>query len=87
VLTLAQNYQNPFNPTTTITFTLAANGYVSLRVFDILGHEVVTLVNAQLNAGVAHHVILDASRLSTGLYFYRLEAGKNVQVKKLMLLK
>jgi endoglucanase len=84
---LQQNYPNPFNPTTTINFTLAENGHASLKVFDILGREVATLVNAQLNAGVVHHAILDASRLSTSLYFYRLEAGKNVQVKKLMLLK
>ena len=84
---LLQNYPNPFNPTTTITFTLAKNDHVSLKVFDIFGREVVTLVNAHLNAGVVHHAVLDASQLSTGLYFYRLEAGKNVQTKKLMLLK
>jgi hypothetical protein len=84
---LSQNYPNPFNPTTTITFTLAEEGYVSLKVFDVLGREVVALVNAQLKAGVVHHAILDASQLSCGIYFYRLEVGKNVQVKKLMLLK
>ncbi len=84
---LLQNYPNPFNPTTTITFTLAKNDHVSLKVFDVFGREVVTLVNAHLNAGVVHHAVLNASQLSTGMYFYRLEAGKNVQVKKLMLLK
>jgi len=84
---LLQNYPNPFNPTTSISFTLAKNDQVSLKVFDIFGREVVTLVNAHLNAGVVHHAVLNASQLSTGMYFYRLEAGKNVQVKKLMLLK
>jgi hypothetical protein len=84
---LLQNYPNPFNPTTTITFTLAKNDHVSLKVFDIFGREMATLVNAHLNAGVVHHAVLNASQFSTGMYFYRLEAGKNVQVKKLMLLK
>jgi hypothetical protein len=84
---LNQNYPNPFNPTTTITFTLAENSHVSLKVFDVLGREVAMLVNTRLNSGVVHQATLNASMLSTGVYFYRLEAGKNVQVKKLMLLK
>lgn len=84
---LYQNYPNPFNPTTTITFTLAEPGHVSLKIFDVLGREVATLVNRQLNAAVLHQVTLDASRLSTGMYFYRLESGNNVQAKKLMILK
>lgn len=84
---LNQNFPNPFNPTTKITFTLAENGHVSLKVFDVLGREVATLVNAQLKAGELHRASFDASQFSTGLYFYRLETAKSVLVKKLMLLK
>jgi hypothetical protein len=85
--TLAQNYPNPFNPSTTINFTLAEDSHVSLKVFDMLGREVQTLVNGEMKAGEAHSIIFDASKLSSGLYFYRLETGKSSLVKKLMLLK
>jgi hypothetical protein len=85
--TLNQNFPNPFNPTTTITFTLIENGHVSLKVFDVLGREITTLVNAQLNAGEIHRAMFDASQFSTGIYFYRIETEKNVLVKKLMLVK
>jgi hypothetical protein len=84
---LSQNFPNPFNPTTTITFTLAEKGHALLKVFDVLGREVATLVDAQLNAGELHRATFDASRLSTGIYYYRLETEKNVLVKKLMLVK
>lgn len=87
VFALAQNYPNPFNPTTTITFTLSENSHVTLKVFDNLGREVATLVDADLKTGVVHRAIFDASRLSSGLYLYRLETEKDAQVKKLMLLK
>jgi hypothetical protein len=95
VLALDQNYPNPFNPSTTINFTLAEDSHVSLRVFDMLGREVATLANGEMKAGEVHNVLFDASKLSSGLYFYRLEtrqttggqAGKNSLVKKLMLLK
>jgi hypothetical protein len=84
---LNQNYPNPFNPTTTISFTLAEDGLVTLKVYDLLGREVAMLVNQDLKAGALHNVTFDASRLSTGIYIYRLQAGNNVQVKKLMLIK
>jgi hypothetical protein len=87
VFMLSQNYPNPFNPTTTIEFTLAEDSKVSLKVYDMLGREVGTLVNKELKAGVLHQVTFDASRLSAGMYLYRLQAGNNVQVKKLILLK
>jgi hypothetical protein len=87
VFALNQNYPNPFNPSTTINFTLAEDSYVSLRVFDMLGREVQTLVNGEMKAGEAHSIIFDASKISSGLYFYRLETGKSSLVKKLMLLK
>jgi len=84
---LEQNYPNPFNPSTTIDFTLAEDSRVTLKVFDLIGREVATLVNNDLKAGMKHSVKFDASRLSTGMYFYRLDTGKNSMVKKLLLTK
>jgi len=84
---LAQNYPNPFNPTTTISFTLAEDGHVSLKVFDMLGREVQTVVDGNLKAGELHNAVFDASGLSSGIYFYRLETTKNSLVNKMMLLK
>jgi hypothetical protein len=83
---LSQNYPNPFNPTTTIEFALPKSGNVSLVVYDILGREVTHLVNGELQAGY-HKVEFNASSLASGVYFYRIEAGSFVNVKKLMLLK
>jgi photosystem II stability/assembly factor-like uncharacterized protein len=84
---LSQNYPNPFNPTTTIEFTLAEDAFTTLKVYDIIGREVVTLVNENLQAGVLHQATLNANKLSSGMYFYRLESGRQTQVKKLILLK
>jgi hypothetical protein len=83
---LDQNYPNPFNPTTTIEFALPQQGKVSLVVYDILGRAVAQLVNKDLSAGY-HKVNFNASQLASGVYFYRIEAGDFVSVKKLMLLK
>ena len=85
--TVLQNYPNPFNPTTTIEFTLAQDSKVLLKVYNVLGQEVVTLLDREMQAGILHHVPFDASRLSSGIYFYRLEAKGNVQVKRLVLMK
>ena len=83
--TLDQNYPNPFNPTTTITFHLDRSGPALLTVYDLLGHEIATLVDGNLSAG-DHRVTFDASRLTSGIYFYRLKsAGQNI-MKKMMLL-
>ena len=82
---LSQNYPNPFNPTTKITYTLPEAGQVKLVVFNQLGQEVTTLVNTVSSAGV-FDVTWDASTLPSGIYFYRLEAGRHVEVKKMMLL-
>jgi hypothetical protein len=87
VFALNQNYPNPFNPNTTIEFTLAENGFTSLKVFDILGRGVATLVNESLKAGIEHQVLFDAAQLSSGIYFYKLECGKQLQVRKLILMK
>ena len=91
VYSLHQNYPNPFNPSTKITFTLAANAQVTLKVFDILGQEVLTLINQDITAGV-HTYDFDASGINSGVYFYRIEAngidGTNfTSVKKMILLK
>ena len=83
---LSQNYPNPFNPTTTIRFALPKAGDVSLVVYDILGRKVTELIHGNLTAGY-HTVNFNASNLASGVYFYRIQAGDFVSVKKLMLLK
>ncbi len=88
---LGQNFPNPFNPTTTIGYKLSALSSVTLKIYDVLGREVTTLVNGRQNEG-SYTVKFDASRLSSGLYFYKLVAQDNngrglVSTKKLMLLK
>ena len=83
---LSQNYPNPFNPSTAISYELSAAGLVSLKVFDILGREVATLVNEQKQAGT-YSTTWDASHLSGGVYLYRLQAGDFTETKRLVLLK
>ena len=84
--TLNQNYPNPFNPTTTVSYTIPASGFVSIKIFDVTGREVATLANGNEDAGV-HTVRLDASTLSSGVYFYRLRAGNVVATRKMVLLR
>jgi photosystem II stability/assembly factor-like uncharacterized protein len=81
---LEQNYPNPFNPTTSIEFRVASLAPVSLRVFDVLGGEVRTLVNETMKPGT-HGITFDATGLSSGVYFYRLHAGSFVETKKMIL--
>ncbi len=83
---LDQNYPNPFNPSTIIKYQIPNSNYVTLKVYDILGREVCDLVNERQNAGY-YSVEFDADKLSSGIYFYRLESGNYVSVKKLLLLK
>ncbi len=83
---LFQNYPNPFNPSTKITYSVASLSNVSLKVYDILGREVVTLVNEEKPAG-RYEVNFNASSLASGVYFYQIKAGSFIQTKKLMLLK
>jgi Concanavalin A-like lectin/glucanases superfamily/Secretion system C-terminal sorting domain len=88
---LHQNYPNPFNPATTISYDLSANSHVTLKIYDILGREVATLVNGEQNAGV-YKVNFNASRYASGVYFYRIDAEGNngqkyVAVRKLVLMK
>jgi len=83
---LSQNYPNPFNPTTHIDYQLPDPGQVTLKVFDVLGREVRTLVDERQSAGY-YTVTLDAGKLTSGIYFYRIKAGNYSSVKKLVLLK
>ena len=83
---LSQNYPNPFNPGTKIEYGLPERAYVTLKVYDVLGREVATLVDEEVNAGY-HQASFDGSSLSSGLYFYRLSAGRFSTTKRLMLLK
>ncbi len=83
---LSQNYPNPFNPSTKIDFSIKNAGLVTLKIYNILGQVVATLVNTELKAGT-YSSVFDASRLSSGVYFYTIHAGDFVQAKKMMLLK
>ena len=83
---LFQNFPNPFNPSTTIKYELPNSSEVRLSLYDLLGREVSTLVNERRDAGV-HEARFDGSGLSSGVYFYRIEAGSFVQTRKLILLR
>ena len=83
---LNQNYPNPFNPSTVISYTVPKSQFVSLKVYNLLGQLVSTLVNTQQNAG-SYQVTFNASRLSSGIYFYTINAGNFNSVKKMILLK
>lgn len=85
-LELHQNYPNPFNPSTTIGYNLASNDHVTLKIYDILGREIMTLVNSFHSAG-RYHVPFDASGLSGGQYFYILRAGDHSVARKMLLIK
>ena len=83
---LEQNYPNPFNPVTTIKFSVPQMEQVNLKVYDMLGREVAMLVNEEKAPG-SYEVKFDGSNLASGTYFYRLQAGNFVQVKKMLLMK
>jgi len=85
-MVLDQNYPNPFNPSSVICYSLPVHGWVTLKVYDVAGREVATLVNEQKNAG-DYQVTLNASRLASGVYFYKLQSGAFSSVKKLVLVK
>jgi len=84
---LSQNYPNPFNPTTSISFSVEKNEVATLKVFNTLGQVVSTLFNGQAEAGKTYNVSFDASKLSSGIYFYNLTQGKNSITKKMTLMK
>lgn len=83
---LSQNYPNPFNPTTVINYQLPMSSHISLKIYDLLGREVATLVNEQKDAG-SYEVKFDGKNLSSGIYFYQLRAGEFAQTIKLILQK
>ncbi len=85
-ITLEQNYPNPFNPATTISFAIPSRARVSLKIFDVLGREVSTIVNEELQPG-SYARQWNASAFASGVYFYRFEAGSFTETKKLLLLK
>lgn len=84
--TLYQNYPNPFNPTTKINYSIPKESIVTIKVFDVLGKEVTTLVNQRHTVG-HHQIELNANNLSSGIYFYNLQAGDYVETKKMIFLK
>jgi hypothetical protein len=83
---LEQSYPNPFNPTTTIQFSLPAPSLVTLRIYDVAGRLVTTLLNGELPAGV-HREVWDASGHTSGVYFYRITTPSFVETRRLVLLK
>ena len=83
---LFQNYPNPFNPSTKIKYALPSDEFVTLSVYNVLGKTITTLVNEQKNMG-SYEVIFDASILSSGVYFYKLTAGKYINIKKMVVIR
>ncbi|MCF7804879.1 MAG: right-handed parallel beta-helix repeat-containing protein [Candidatus Marinimicrobia bacterium] len=83
---LEQNYPNPFNPGTQIKFALKESGFTNIAVYDLLGRQVATVVNKEMQAGY-HNVYFDGSLLSSGVYFYKIQSGDYVSVKKMILMK
>jgi hypothetical protein len=83
---LLENFPNPFNPTTSIKYRIPEDSFVELRIFDILGREIITLINEKQEAG-NHTVQFDASNLPSGIYIYRIVSGTFTATKKMILLK
>ena len=87
IFALNQNYPNPFNPRTAIEFSIPKTGYVTLKMYDLLGQEVATLVSDRLTPG-NYKYPWDASGFATGVYYYKIEAGGGfIQTRKLLLIK
>jgi hypothetical protein len=87
VLALSPNYPNPFNPSTTIEFTVPEDGHVTMKIYSIIGQEVATLFNGNAHAGVIQKVTFDASSLASGMYVSRLQYGNKTLLHKMMLMK
>ena len=84
--TLNQNYPNPFNPRTIISYEISEKSFVSLKIYDVLGNEITVLVNEEKPAGY-YEMEFNAAELSSGIYFYKLNTGRNSEIKKMVLLK
>jgi hypothetical protein len=87
VFALMQNYPNPFNPSTSIEYYLPKQSLVSLKIFDVLGREVASLVNNELKPAGDYNVVFNAENLTTGVYYYKLTAGEFTDIKKMVLVK
>lgn len=83
---LNQNYPNPFNPSTTIRYSIPESGFVNLKLYDVLGNELKSLVNTQQEAG-QYEFVFDAAGLASGVYYYRIQSGEFTSTKKLVLMK
>ena len=83
---LYQNYPNPFNPSTSIQYAISSKQFIALKVYDLLGREVATLVDEYKAAG-SYEVKFDATQFSSGIYFYKLQAGSFAETKKMILLR
>ena len=83
---LSQNYPNPFNPSTKLSYSITQSGLVTIKVFDLLGIEIETLVNEEKPVGT-YELNWNAANLPSGVYFYRLQAGDFIQTRKMILLK
>jgi photosystem II stability/assembly factor-like uncharacterized protein len=83
---LKQNYPNPFNPVTSIQYSLSSMQFVTLKIYDVLGNEIATLVNEEKSAG-EYEVEFNGNGLTSGIYFYQLKAGESIQTRKMILLK
>jgi hypothetical protein len=85
-ISVSQNYPNPFNPTTSIQYAVASRQYISIKIYDVLGREVATLVNEVQDAGLKS-VTWNANNIPSGVYFYRLQAGSFIETKKMLLIR
>ncbi len=83
---LSQNYPNPFNPTTNISYSIAHSAFVMLKIYDVLGKEVASLVNEEKSPGT-HTINFNAQNLSSGVYYYRIKAGSFSETRKMILLR
>ena len=83
---LSNNYPNPFNPSTTIKYQIPELSFVTLKVYDVLGNEIATLVNEEKPIG-NYEIVFNATDLTSGVYFYQLQAGSFVETKKMILMK
>jgi hypothetical protein len=83
---ISQNYPNPFNPSTTVRYNIPEKSFVTIKIYDILGKEVATLINEEKPIG-NYTVKFDGSGLTSGIYFYQIKAGNYVETKKMILLK
>jgi len=83
---LLQNYPNPFNPATTISYSLPTTSFVTLKVYDVIGNEIATLVNEEKSRGI-YKIEFNASNITSGIYFYRITTNEFTQTKKMIILK